>query len=45
VQWHPERLFMEDETAQRLFGAFVQVAAAHHNKRFNRGATYRASPA
>jgi putative glutamine amidotransferase len=29
VQWHPERLFMEDETAQRLFGAFVQVAAAH----------------
>jgi len=28
VQWHPERLFMEDETAQRLFAAFVQAATA-----------------
>ncbi len=28
VQWHPERLFMEDETAQRLFAAFVQTATA-----------------
>jgi putative glutamine amidotransferase len=28
VQWHPERLFIEDETAQRLFAAFVQAATA-----------------
>jgi putative glutamine amidotransferase len=28
VQWHPERLFAEDEAAQRLFIAFVQAAAA-----------------
>jgi putative glutamine amidotransferase len=28
VQWHPERLFAEDEAAQRLFSAFVQAAAA-----------------
>jgi putative glutamine amidotransferase len=28
VQWHPERLFVEDEAAQRLFSAFVQAAAA-----------------
>ncbi|HSF30902.1 MAG TPA: gamma-glutamyl-gamma-aminobutyrate hydrolase family protein [Candidatus Tectomicrobia bacterium] len=28
VQWHPERLFAEDEGAQRLFSAFVQQAAA-----------------
>lgn len=28
VQWHPERLFLEDETAQRLFAAFVQAATA-----------------
>jgi putative glutamine amidotransferase len=28
VQWHPERLFEEDEAAQRLFSAFVQAAAA-----------------
>jgi putative glutamine amidotransferase len=28
VQWHPERLFTEDEAAQRLFSAFVQAAAA-----------------
>jgi putative glutamine amidotransferase len=28
VQWHPEQLFSEDEAAQRLFSAFVQVAAA-----------------
>jgi putative glutamine amidotransferase len=28
VQWHPERLFAEDEAAQRLFAAFVQAAAA-----------------
>jgi putative glutamine amidotransferase len=28
VQWHPERLFLEDETAQRLFTAFVQAATA-----------------
>lgn len=28
VQWHPERLFMEDETAQRLFAAFVHAATA-----------------
>ena len=28
VQWHPERLFTEDEAAQRLFAAFVQAAAA-----------------
>jgi gamma-glutamyl-gamma-aminobutyrate hydrolase PuuD len=28
VQWHPERLFAEDEAAQRLFSAFVQEAAA-----------------
>jgi putative glutamine amidotransferase len=27
VQWHPERLFPEDEVAQRLFAAFVQAAA------------------
>jgi len=26
VQWHPERLFLEDEAAQRLFSAFVQAA-------------------
>jgi putative glutamine amidotransferase len=26
VQWHPERLFAEDESAQRLFSAFVQEA-------------------
>jgi putative glutamine amidotransferase len=28
VQWHPERLFKEDETAEQLFAAFVQAAAA-----------------
>jgi putative glutamine amidotransferase len=28
VQWHPERLFVEDEAAQRLFSAFVQAATA-----------------
>jgi putative glutamine amidotransferase len=28
VQWHPERLFVADEAAQRLFAAFVQAAAA-----------------
>jgi putative glutamine amidotransferase len=28
VQWHPERLLVEDESAQRLFSAFVQAAAA-----------------
>jgi putative glutamine amidotransferase len=28
VQWHPERLWVEDESAQRLFSAFVQAAAA-----------------
>jgi putative glutamine amidotransferase len=28
VQWHPERLFMEDEAAQHLFSVFVQAAAA-----------------
>jgi putative glutamine amidotransferase len=28
VQWHPERLFVEDEASQRLFSAFVQAAAA-----------------
>jgi putative glutamine amidotransferase len=28
VQWHPERSFMEDETARQLFAAFVQAAAA-----------------
>jgi putative glutamine amidotransferase len=27
VQWHPERLFVADEAAQRLFSAFVQAAA------------------
>jgi putative glutamine amidotransferase len=27
VQWHPERLFRDDEAAQRLFSAFVQAAA------------------
>jgi putative glutamine amidotransferase len=27
VQWHPERLFVDDEASQRLFSAFVQVAA------------------
>jgi putative glutamine amidotransferase len=27
VQWHPERLFMEDEAARRLFCAFVRAAA------------------
>ena len=27
VQWHPERLFKEDEASQRLFTAFVQAAA------------------
>jgi len=26
VQWHPERLFIEDKTAQQLFTAFVQAA-------------------
>jgi putative glutamine amidotransferase len=28
VQWHPERLFVEDEASRRLFSAFVQAAAA-----------------
>jgi putative glutamine amidotransferase len=28
VQWHPERLFTEDEAARRLFTAFVQAATA-----------------
>ena len=28
VQWHPERLFPDDEASQRLFSAFVQAAAA-----------------
>jgi putative glutamine amidotransferase len=28
VQWHPERRFAEDETAQRLFSAFVHEAIA-----------------
>lgn len=28
VQWHPERLFVDDVASQRLFSAFVQVAAA-----------------
>jgi putative glutamine amidotransferase len=28
VQWHPERLFADDEPSQRLFSAFVRVAAA-----------------
>jgi len=28
VQWHPERLYAEDEAAQRLFSVFVQQAAA-----------------
>jgi putative glutamine amidotransferase len=27
VQWHPERLFVDDEPSQRLFSAFVQMAA------------------
>jgi putative glutamine amidotransferase len=27
VQWHPERLFVEDEASRRLFSAFVQAAA------------------
>ena len=31
VQWHPERLFVEDEAAQRLFSAFVQAAAARRD--------------
>jgi putative glutamine amidotransferase len=31
VQWHPERLFTEDEAAQRLFAAFVQAAAARRD--------------
>jgi putative glutamine amidotransferase len=31
VQWHPERLFMDDEASQRLFAAFVQVAATAVN--------------
>jgi len=26
VQWHPERLFADDEPSQRLFSTFVQVA-------------------
>ena len=29
VQWHPERLFADDEASRRLFSAFVQVAATH----------------
>jgi putative glutamine amidotransferase len=28
VQWHPERLYREDEAAARLFTAFVQAATA-----------------
>jgi putative glutamine amidotransferase len=28
VQWHPERLFADDEPSQRLFTTFVQVAMA-----------------
>jgi putative glutamine amidotransferase len=28
VQWHPERLFAEDEASQRLFSAFVRAATA-----------------
>jgi putative glutamine amidotransferase len=28
VQWHPERLFVEDEASRRLFSAFVRAAAA-----------------
>jgi putative glutamine amidotransferase len=30
VQWHPERLFTEDEAARRLFSAFVRAAATRH---------------
>ena len=26
VQWHPERLFVDDDASQRLFSRFVQVA-------------------
>jgi putative glutamine amidotransferase len=30
VQWHPERLFAEDEASRRLFAAFVQAATGRH---------------
>jgi putative glutamine amidotransferase len=33
VQWHPERLFADDAPSQRLFSAFVQVAAAAAQRR------------
>lgn len=29
VQWHPERLFADDEASRRLFSAFVQAAATY----------------
>ena len=29
VQWHPERLFMTDETSRRLFAAFVYAAKSY----------------
>ena len=29
VQWHPERLFADDEASRQLFAAFVQTAAAY----------------